>query len=171
LGFDIAASGHGDLAAIYIDEARGSDLWLRALFTCRTNDWHFLKTVLFTFLRNLPRLQACGDESGVGRQICWEAAAQFPGKFTSVNFSSKKTDLGFALMNSLSSAQKRFPREHPDIAADFFALRKSYNGTKWTFTESTNPYNPSSHCDIAWAASLATEAHLRKKVTAWAMVG
>ena len=53
LGFDVAASGQGDLAAIYIDEARGHDLWLRALFTCRTEDWHFLGTVLFYFLEDL----------------------------------------------------------------------------------------------------------------------
>ena len=43
LGFDVAASGQGDLAAIYVDEARGNELWLRGLFTCRTEDWHFLK--------------------------------------------------------------------------------------------------------------------------------
>jgi len=76
LGFDVAASGQGDLAAFYIDEARGDDLWLRALLTCRTEDWDFIKTVLFYFLDNIPRVQAAGDESGLGRQICWEAANQ-----------------------------------------------------------------------------------------------
>src|ERR1051326_9024488 len=62
LGFDIAASGAGDLSVIYIDEARADDLWLRALFTCRTEDWDFLKTVLFFFLEKLPRVGAAGDE-------------------------------------------------------------------------------------------------------------
>src|SRR6185295_12859039 len=38
LGFDIAASGQGDLAVIYMDEAKGDDLWLRGLFSCRTED-------------------------------------------------------------------------------------------------------------------------------------
>src|SRR5207249_6106030 len=38
LGFDVAASGQGNLAAIYIDEVKGSDLWLRALFTARTEE-------------------------------------------------------------------------------------------------------------------------------------
>src|SRR5438094_4194695 len=79
LGFDVAASGQGDLAVIYIDEAKGDELWLRALFTCRTEDWHFLKTVLFHFLRNLRSVQAAGDESGLGRQICWEAAKHYSG--------------------------------------------------------------------------------------------
>jgi phage FluMu gp28-like protein len=160
LGFDIAASGAGDLTAIYIDEARANDLWLRALFTCRTEEWDFIKTVLFYFLDKLPRVKAAGDESGLGRQICWEASQQYSYKFTKVNFASKKQDLGFALMNQLSSAEKHFPSSHHDIAADFFALRKIHTGAKWLFTEGRNNHNPDSHCDIAWAAALSTCAHI-----------
>jgi phage FluMu gp28-like protein len=171
LGFDVAASGQGDLAAIYIDEAPGPQLWLRALFTCRTDDWHFLKSVLYTFLRELNYVRALGDETGLGRQICWEAAQQFPSRFQSVNFSSKKHDLGFSLMNQLSVAEKRVPRSEPDIAADFFALRKVFTGTKWIFTEGRNTHNPASHCDIAWAGALASFAHAAKKSEAWALVG
>src|SRR5260370_11062572 len=78
---------------IYIDEVKCSDLWLRALFTARTEDWNFLKTVLFFFLQNLRSLRAAGDESGLGRQLCWEAASQFPGRFIKVNFASKNTTL------------------------------------------------------------------------------
>ena len=170
LGFDVAASGEGDLAAIYIDEAKGSELWLRALFTCRTEDWHFLKTVLFTFLRGLKSVQGAGDESGLGRQICWEAASQFSSRFLKVNFAAKKQDLGFALMNQLSVAEKRFPRSEQDIAADFFAVRKFYTGTRWTFTEGRNTFNPASHCDIAWAAALATHAHTERRHSAGGMV-
>jgi len=159
LGFDVAASGSGDLAAFYIDEARADDLWLRALLTCRTEDWDFIRTVLFYFLDNVPRIQAAGDESGLGRQICWEAANQRSYSFQKVNFAARKHDLGFALMNQLATAQKHFPKDHHDIAADFFALRKIHNGTKWVFTEGRNTHNTASHCDIAWAAALATFAH------------
>jgi phage FluMu gp28-like protein len=158
LGFDVAASGEGDLATIYIDEKKAGQLFNRALFTCRTEDWHFLKTVLFTFLRRLPALKACGDETGLGRQICWEAAKAFPNIFTSVNFASEKQDMGFALMNQLTVAEKRFPKSEQDIAADYFALRKTYIGKKWIFTEGRNTFNPNSHCDIAWAGALATKA-------------
>jgi phage FluMu gp28-like protein len=170
LGFDVAASGHGDLAAFYIDQVKGSELWLRSLLTARTEDWHFLKTTLFYFLQRLPNLQAAGDESGLGRQICWEAASQFSSRFTQVNFTSKKHDLGFALMNQLSVAEKRFPRSDYDIAADFFALRKVFSGTKWIFTESHNSSNPASHCDIAWAAALATHAHANRRPSIGAIV-
>ena len=170
LGFDVAASGQGDLAAIYIDEAKGDELWLRALFTCRTEDWHFLKTVLFFFLEHLPRLQAAGDESGLGRQICWEAAEHHSSRFLKVNFTSRKHDLGFALMNQLSVAEKRFPRSEADIAADYFALRKTHNGSKWAFSEGHNALNPASHCDLAWAGALATFAHTECRCTVGAAV-
>jgi len=160
LGFDVAASGQGNLAVIYIDERKGEELWLRALFTCRTEDWNFIKTVLYTFMRELRYVQAAGDESGLGRQICWEARQQYGGKFAAVNFSSKKHDLGFALMNQLATAQKRFPRAEQDVAADYFALRKFYQASRWIFSETPNNLNPASHCDIAWAGALATHAHL-----------
>ena len=158
LGFDVAASGEGDLACLYIDKKETTRLRLAGLFTCRTDDWNFLQTVLWTFLRALPALQAAGDETGIGRQICWETAKQFPGQFTSVNFASQKHDLGFALMNQLSVAEKIFPKNQPDVAQDFFALRKIHSGQKWKFTEGRNLLNPASHCDIAWAGGLASLA-------------
>ena len=171
MGFDVAASGQGDLATFYIDEAKGDELWLRALFTCRTEDWHFLKTVLFFFLEHLPNIQAAGDESGLGRQICWEAAEHHSSRFLKVNFASKKHDLGFALMNQLSVAEKRFPRSEQDIASDYFALRKTFTGSKWAFSEGRNTSNPASHCDIAWAGALATHAHTERTCSIGAAVG
>lgn len=159
LGFDVAASGHGDLSAVYVDRVEGDRLCLAALFTCRTQDWHFLKTAVAVFLRGLPELVACGDETGLGRQICWELAQEFPGVFVPVNFSREKNRLGFSLMNQLALARRRLPRNHPDIAADFMAIQKRHLNGRWTFHEGRNPLNPASHCDIAWAAALAGRAH------------
>ncbi len=171
LGFDVAASGAGDLAVIYIDEFTSPSLTLRALFTCRTEDWHFLGCALFCFLEDLHSIRGAGDESGLGRQICWEAASQFGGRFLKVNFASKKQDLGFSLMNQLAVAEKRFPRSEQDIAADFFALRKFYTGTRWAFSEGRNSFNLPSHCDIAWAAALASAAHANQYEEPWVLVG
>lgn len=158
LGFDVAASGEGDLACIYIDRKEAGRLKQAGLFTCRTDDWNFLQTILWTFLRKVPALKAAGDETGLGRQICWETTKRFAGQFTAVNFASDKHDMGFALMNQLSVAEKIFPKTEPDVAQDFFSLRKIYSGKKWKFTEGRNLLNPSSHCDIAWAGALATKA-------------
>jgi hypothetical protein len=66
-------------------------------------------------------------------------------------------------MNQLSIAEKRFPGNHHDIAADYFALRKLHNGSRWVFKEGTNTLNPASHCDIAWAGALATFAHTQQE--------
>ena len=158
LGFDVAASGEGDLACIYIDRKEAPRLKLAGLFTCRTEDWNFLQTVLWTFHRRLPALKSAGDETGLGRQICWETAGHFPGQFAAVNFSSEKHDIGFVLMNQLSVAEKIFPKGQPDVAQDFFSLRKIFSGQKWKFTEGRNHLNAASHCDIAWAGALATKA-------------
>ena len=87
-----------------------------------------------------------------------------------MNFASKKHDLGFALMNQLSVAEKRFPKSEQDIAADFFALRKTFNGNKWVFSEGRNTSNACSHCDIAWAGALATHAHTERKCLGGAAV-
>ena len=158
-GFDVAASGEGNLTVIYIDEQKGAQLWLRGLFTCRTEDWDFIKTVLFAFMQELRYMRMAGDETGLGTQICWEAAKAFPGRFICVNFASRKHDIGFSLMNQLSVAEKHFPRSENDIATDYFALRKAFHGSRWIFSEGPNNLNPASHCDIAWAGGLATEAN------------
>ena len=55
---------------------------------------------------------------------------------------------------------------HQDIAADYFALRKLRQGNRVIFTEARNPNNPASHCDIAWAGALATEANLMRRFSA-----
>ena len=154
----MAASGQGDLASIYIDRKEAGRLKLAGLFTCRTDDWNFLKTVLWTCHRRLSALQSAGDETGLGRQICWETAAQFPGIFTGVNFASEKHDMGFALMNQLSVAEKVFPKSEPDVAQDYFAMRKVYQGKRWVFTEGRNLLNAASHCDMAWSGALASKA-------------
>lgn len=158
LGFDVAASGEGDLAVIYIDRKEGARLKLSALFTCRTDDWHFIKAVLWTFHRRLSGLRSAGDETGLGRQICWETSKEFSGIFTPVNFASSKHDMGFGLMNQLSVSEKLFPKSEADVAADYFAMRKIYQGKRWVFTEGRNMLNPASHCDIAWAGALASQA-------------
>jgi hypothetical protein len=87
-----------------------------------------------------------------------------------VNFSAKKHDLGFTLMNQLATAQKRIPRSHQDIASDYFALRKEHSGTRLIFSEGRNNLNSASHCDIAWAAALSSHAHAQPDCEPYAMV-
>src|SRR5262249_31647769 len=118
----------------------------------------------------LPRCWLRWRSASIGELICWEAGNRFGSKFIQVQFSSKKHDLGFALVNQLATAQKRFPKSEQDIAADFFALRNHSQGTRWSFSEGPNHLNPASHCDIAWAGALATHAHTERKATVGAAV-
>ncbi|MDR2982000.1 MAG: hypothetical protein LBV12_07100 [Puniceicoccales bacterium] len=158
LGYDVAASGEGDLASVYVDENKNDIASLQGLLTYRTDDWHFHKSAMKTFMRRVAGLSAAGDETGLGRQICWELAQLFPGQFEGVNFARSKHDMGFALMNQLATAEKCWPREWQDVGADYFALRKVHDGKNWRFSEGTNNYNAASHCDIAWSGGLATKA-------------
>jgi len=158
LGYDVAASGEGDLASIYVDRVEAERSRLMGLLTFRTDDWDFHKASTRTFMRGVAGLTAAGDETGLGRQICWERANEFPGQFTPVNFASSKHDMGFALMNRLSVGEKQFPKEWQDVAMDFFALRKTHNGKKWIFSEGTNNHLAYSHCDIAWSGGLSDRA-------------
>lgn len=168
LGFDVAASGQGDLACLYGDEKNGSVYRLRSMLTCRTEDWHFIETAARWFMKRTASITACGDETGLGRQICWNLANAFPNQFHPVNFRSDKHDMGFALMNQMAVAEKQWPKTHDtiidkgnvyrDIAADFFALRKIFQGGKWIYSEGPNNFNQASHCDMAWAGALSSKA-------------
>lgn len=160
VGFDVAASGRGHLAAIYVDEkTAGGQMVCRALVTFQTEDWDVMKSVLWTLLAYYPgEIRGAGDETGLGRQICWETAQKFGGRFVGINFSARKQEMGAALMMQLSEGSKRFPKGEPDIGTDYYAIQKTWNGSKWVFSESLNRLNEASHCDIAWAGALATAA-------------
>lgn len=158
LGYDVAASGEGDLAAIYVDRVEGNTPWLRGLLTFRTNDWDFHMCAMRLFMRKVAGLQAAGDETGLGRQICWTMAQEFPGQFTPVNFASEKHDMFFSLMGQLATSEKRFPRAYQDVATDYYALRKTAKGDRWVFSAGTNNLNEHSHCDIATGGALSSKA-------------
>lgn len=162
LGFDIAASGHGDLGSFYVDGKEGELFKLRGLLTTQTEDWHYMKCACRWFLTHLSAIQGCGDETGLGRNICWDMKQEFPTKFRGVNFSTLKVTMGMKLMDQLSAHQKIIPSgekdEHQDIAGDYYALQKVHQGGKVVFTETANEWNDASHCDIAWSGALSSEA-------------
>lgn len=166
LGYDVAASGAGDLAALSIDSLDQQVPWLRGLLTWRTEDWSFHDAATDFFMRRLSAVTGAGDETGLGRQTCWQLATNFPGQFTPVNFASEKQDMFAATMNRIAGAEKRFPRNQEDIAQDYFAFQKVLVGKKWTFVAGKNPLNPNSHGDMATAGVLADRAG-RDVVTNW----
>lgn len=165
LGYDVAASGAGDLAALYIDGQEAGQSWLRGLLTWRTEDWAFHDAVTHYFMRNLSAVAGAGDETGLGRKTCWELATDFPEQFLKINFATEKHTMFASTMARLQTAEKRFPRDQPDIAQDYFSFSKTHNGQKWIFTAGKNPLNAASHGDIATAGTLADRAGRDGNVT------
>ncbi len=162
LGFDVAASGEGDLACVYVDEEKGGVLTNRALFTCRTEDWDFIEAVVFYFMDSLSDVVGAGDETGLGRQICWRLMQKYPNRFFGVNFASKKSEMGTLLMTQLQGGEKKFSKHEPDLASDYYAIQKVYINRKWVFKNGKNQLNEASHCDIAWAGGLSSYAASQK---------
>lgn len=155
LGYDVAASGQGDLACVYVDSVAPGASSCRALLTFRTEDWDFHDVVTRWFMDKVVAVRGAGDKTGLGSKVCWELEKAYPGRFVGVNFASSKHELGFSLMNRLGVAEKRWPKTWQDLAADYYAIRKTFTGNKWVFTAGTNSLNAASHCDMAWAGALS----------------
>lgn len=160
VGFDVAASGKGDLASFWIDAiTSGGRAEQRALLTTQTEDWHFLKAALCWFMDTLPDARGCGDKSGLGRQITWTAEQDYPGRFRGVPFTREtKAQMGSRIMNQLTAGECEIAASHDDVAMDFFSIQKHADGTTLVFEATANPLNAASHCDMFWSKALAAEA-------------
>lgn len=158
IGFDVAASGKGDLASFWLDAAVSGQLQQRAILTTQTEDWDFLTTALMWFME-LPDARGCGDSTGLGRQITWTAEQRTGGRFRGVPFSrTSKSAMGSRLMNQLTGGECRLATGHDDVAYDLYALQKAVQAGTLVFSETQNPLNAASHCDMAWSKALAAEA-------------
>ena len=156
IGFDVAASGQGDLASLWIDNSEGKQ---RGLLTTQTEDWDFLTAALMWFMERLPDARGAGDSTGLGRQITWTAEQRTQGRFVGVPFNrTTKGAMGARLMNQLTAGECALAKDNDDIAMDIFALQKSVQGGNLIFTATQNPLNQASHCDMAWSKALAAEA-------------
>lgn len=160
LGFDVAASGEGDLASFWIDLKEGACYKMRALLTAQTEDWHFLKTALYWFLER-PGMKGAGDSTGIGKQITWEASQRFSGSFIGVPFTpASKSRMGTRLMTQLQSGERRLASGHDDVAMDIYSMQKTTQGSQIIFTATANPLNAASHGDMACSAMLTPEIDL-----------
>jgi phage FluMu gp28-like protein len=161
LGFDVAASGKGDLASFWIDAITSGGTKQRALLTTQTEDWHFLSAALNWFMDTLPDARGCGDKTGIGRQITWTAEADYPGRFRGVPFTREsKAQMGTRIMNQMTAGEFEISgaAEDSDVAMDFFSIQKHADGAAVIFEATANPLNAASHCDMFWSKALAAEA-------------
>ncbi|HRQ87220.1 MAG TPA: hypothetical protein PLA50_00360 [Bacteroidia bacterium] len=170
LGFDVAASRKGHLASVWIEEARGDTFEHRALLTFRTEDWDVMQWCLEILMARMPgEVRGRGDETGLGRAICWKLSKLFHGRFEGVNFTSARRDLGTALMERLAARRLVLSPEHPDIVQDIYCLRKGVKGKEIVWFEVKNDLLPESHADIAWSAALAAWADMDGGSEVWVL--
>lgn len=170
LGFDVAASRKGDLASVWIEERRGAQTLHRALLTFRNEDWDVMQWCLEILMARIPgEVLGRGDETGLGKQICWNLSKLFHGRFEGVNFSSKKSDIGTALMARLASRGLTLSADHPDVTQDLYCIRKGIKENRVYFFESKNDLLPASHADIGWSAALAAYADLDDSSDIWVL--
>ena len=59
------------------------------------------------------------------------------------------------LRGAYQDGRKIIPREPEDIAYDARGILCQTNGTRMTYTETKNPANENSHCDLAYSDALA----------------
>jgi phage FluMu gp28-like protein len=153
MGYDVARKH--DLATIWIDGIANKVYRLLALMVFRNCKFETQKQIAESIMRELPIVGA-GDETGMGGPNCEHLHTLFPDRFIPVNFSSKKITLGTMLMEVFEQGRQELPFEPPMIAADIAGIRKDtgVNG-KLLFTESPNPHEPESHCDMGWGCGLS----------------
>lgn len=164
LGYDVAASGEGDLGSFWLSAKVGGRLQQRALLTTQTEDWHFHEAAMGFFMEDLPAVKGCGDGTGLGREITWKAGAKYSGRFEAVRFSrDSKATMGARLMNQLTGGEFEIAaagegQKDADVGMDIFSLQKHARDGGLLFLATQNPLNAASHCDMAWSAALAAHA-------------
>ena|GEM_PF-2428278 len=154
LGYDVARNGH--LASVFVNETDGRNH--RCVLNVR---FHKCKIPghrewIAQGLRALHGMTGAGDSTGLGLQVCEELSDMFPGRFDSVNFSTFKPHIVGRLRGAYQDGRKIIPREPDDIGYDARAIIVQSNGTRTTYTETKNPANQWSHCDLAYSDALAT---------------
>lgn len=171
LGFDVAASRKGNLAAVWVQEKLADGRARhRATLTFQTEDWDVLQWCLEILMARIPgEVVGRGDETGLGRQICWSLEKLHHGRFRGVNFAAAKAEIGTALMQSLSSRGLDLSPDHPDISMDLQCIRKGVEGARVVFFEGKNELLPASHADIGWSAALAAYADIGQGAEIWVL--
>lgn len=153
MGYDVARKH--DLASIWIDGMEKNVYRHLALILFRNCKFETQKQIAASIMRELPAVGA-GDETGMGGPNCEYLETHFPERFIPVNFASKKITLGTMLTEVFEQGRQEIPFEPVMIGADIAGIRKDtgVNG-KLIFTESANPHEPDSHCDMAWSCALS----------------
>jgi len=162
-GWDVAR--HSDLAVMWVNW-RGNDLMrrLRKLVICQRTSFALQRTIIRSLMDSYPRAVGCGDATGLGMDSNETLATAYGSRWQPVTFTQKsKRELGSGMMTafdegSMALAASAVQGEHKFVATDIYALQKQGDKASLIISESLNPLEPDSHCDIAWSGALAIRA-------------
>ena len=153
LGWDIAVNGH--LASITVVETDGKNHRLVMLINLHRCSFPGQRALVGQALDTLRGLTASGDKGGLGRESCGIMQGKYPGRFTGVDFSTFKSHLGGKLSGAFADHRIIIPQSPEELAYDVRGISTRQSGTRLLYTESKNPVNALSHCDMAWSLALA----------------
>jgi len=163
LGWDVAR--HTDLAVMWAN-LRGGDAIrrLRKLVICQRTSFALQRTIIRSVMDACPNAVGCGDATGLGMDSNETLATLYGSRWQPTTFTQKsKRELGSGLMTAFDEGSQALPEaavagEFKLIATDIYALQKQGDGQTLIISESANPLEPNSHCDIAWSAALSIRA-------------
>lgn len=153
LGFDVARNGH--LSSINVLDTDGRNHRLAMHIKMHNCKLPSQRELIAQGMDTLRTMTGGGDAKGLGMQTCEELQDRYPGRFDAVDFGTHKPYIVGKLKGAYADGRMTIPRSEDEIAYDVRAILIKVVGTRATFTESKNPTNKYSHCDMAYSQALA----------------
>jgi len=157
-GWDVARKKH--LSVLWVNEQVGSRHFLRMLVIMRRCTFAYqCEGLIGQMLDTLPGLCGCGDSTGLGMDSNERLERKYGPRWRGVNFAGgRKLGLASRLVTAFQGRNQVLPKGAEAAAYDIHSLQKQMVGDKTIIHETSNPLEPDSHCDMAFAAALAHEA-------------
>jgi len=164
LGWDVAR--HTDLSVLWVNRTPGDKMRrLAGLVIMRRTAFALQRTVIRSGLDRFRNAVGCGDATGLGMDSNETLATVYGSRWQPVTFTAKeKRSLASGMMTAFDEGSQALPADCGEggslkmIPADIYAIQRVGDKAVMTLEESENPIEPDSHCDIAWAGSLAIRA-------------
>ena len=160
IGYDVARTGH--LSVVTLNHRKGAVQRLVGLVKIHKCKFGIQRGIIERVMDAIPSSVGCGDKTGIGMQTCEELEERFGNaRFKGINFGTLKPELGTNLTKVFESATQEIPAgtDNEDIVFDLAGIKRAtLPSGRVTFTETQNPVEKRSHCDIAWSLALANMA-------------
>lgn len=153
LGYDVARNGH--LSSVNVLETDGKRHRLAMHIKMHNVKLPSQRDLIALGLDTLPGMSGGGDATGLGSGTCEELQDRYQGRFTAVKFGVLKAYVITKLKGAYDDGRITIPRSQEEIAYDVRGILTQTIGTRLGYTESRNPLNPYSHCDMAYSQALA----------------